>query len=234
MRNEPYDMHDQPYSAASVTRELWRQAGDEADAGQDSGWAVPWSDLMMVMFVLFVVLFVFATREHGLPRVFDRERENHPEAKIPTVVLDSVMRQLKVVLGERGLLGVSVRRDPGGDLCITLHGPLFFDKGQAALNQEARPVLVELARIIGPVRSRIIVSGHVDGELAELPTGAAWEISLLRAARLTVYLTEELGLDPERFVIQGLAATAPLVPETTPQGKDLNRRVEIRLTAQPL
>ena len=46
------------------------QFSDEGVAGLTIDWSVPWSDLMMVIFILFVVLFVFERSERPVSQAF--------------------------------------------------------------------------------------------------------------------------------------------------------------------
>ncbi len=45
-------------------------SGDTDTSGMN-GWAVPWSDLMMVMFVLFVVLFIYSQSKENIKVIFE-------------------------------------------------------------------------------------------------------------------------------------------------------------------
>ena len=47
-----------------------RLAQDNASLGLSAHWSVPWSDLMMVMFVLFAVLFAMQLTERDINEMF--------------------------------------------------------------------------------------------------------------------------------------------------------------------
>ena len=69
-----------------------------------------------------------------------------------------------------------------------------------------------------------VLEGHTDS------IGAAEfnrRLSYRRAESAFRFLTEELGLPPEQFVVRGFGLERPVAPNDEPEGRALNRRVEI-------
>ena len=79
-------------------------------------------------------------------------------------------------------------------------------------------MLVEHAQL------RLGIEGHTDN----VGTATAnRELSSRRAEAVKTYLTGELRVDPARLIATGLGSTKPAQPNTTPEGRQTNRRVEL-------
>ena len=71
----------------------------------------------------------------------------------------------------------------------------------------------------------IEVAGHTNN----LPNDEfADQLSTARAKSVADYLFEK-GIDPSRVVYKGYGKRLPLVPNTSPEGRATNQRVEIKL-----
>lgn len=103
---------------------------------------------------------------------------------------------------------------------------LFFDTGRYDLAAKSR---TELDRLVAFLRAnpttRIEISGHTDdrGDAA-----ANQLLSQKRAQAVVSYLTQA-GIDAGRMKALGFGKTRPLVPNTTDENRQLNRRIEWRL-----
>lgn len=103
---------------------------------------------------------------------------------------------------------------------------ILFTTGKATLRAESYPELDRLVRLLKENPSvRIEVSGHTDN------TGSASlnkRLSRDRALSVKRYL-ESQGIDPERIEYEGYGFEKPIAPNTTPEGRAKNRRVEIEV-----
>jgi chemotaxis protein MotB len=52
----------------------------ESDNSGMNGWSVPWADLMMVMFVLFVVLFIYSQTKENIKVIFSNNAQSETTA----------------------------------------------------------------------------------------------------------------------------------------------------------
>lgn len=104
---------------------------------------------------------------------------------------------------------------------------LLFEIGASALSGARYASLITLAAFLSddPNR-RIILVGHTDasGSLA-----GNIDLSRARARAVQQFLTEELGVDPAQVASEGIGFLAPRAPNTTPEGQETNRRVEVVL-----
>ena len=56
-----------------------------------------------------------------------------------------------------------------------------------------------------------------------------WQLSALRATNVVEFFIREVGLDPRKISATAYADTRPLVPNTTPENRARNRRIEVIL-----
>ncbi|MBU1232536.1 MAG: OmpA family protein [Proteobacteria bacterium] len=122
----------------------------------------------------------------------------------------------------------SVDLIPDTTMRIILTGDLLFATGQADLSTEARDSLKKIATIIKNTPYMINVIGHTDN----LPMHSAlfatnWELSVVRASRVARFLIEEMGMQPDQFIVSGYGANRPRQPNTNVVNRAANRRVEI-------
>jgi len=119
---------------------------------------------------------------------------------------------------------------------VAILGGGFFPSGQETPTNELPPALQSiLPEIVVSPNSMIVVEGHADSTPTKPgPEGRFADnraLSLRRAENIARLLEEE-GVDPARISIAGFGDTKPLAPNTTPDGRAENRRVEIRLVPQ--
>jgi chemotaxis protein MotB len=209
-----------------------------------AAWSVPWSDLMMVMFILFLVLFIFTNKSDVLSRDSLRVSREATELQGAPAMSRSALvptRKNMAPIYERldeELSGfsriASVSMSMEGDVLVALHGDAFFAPGEVELSLDAFRVLQSVARVLFLARNQVIISGFSD--FHESAGGAAAEdmaLSAMRAVQVVAFFTREHGLVPEMFMVQGYGAARPLVPAT--EGAMVrNQRVEITITGSPV
>ena len=126
---------------------------------------------------------------------------------------------------------VKVTQDERG-LVITLAGDAFFNPASARINIEStRDILLRLGTFISsPELSgrKFRIEGHTDDvDIDPLgPWEDNWQLSQERSRVILRYLAA-LGVDENRFQLAGFANTVPVAPNDTPEGRALNRRVEV-------
>lgn len=210
---------------------LFSLPGAEENQAGKSSWAVPWSDLMLVMFILFLVLFVFHTRETlvRVPVNQDGHWNQAVQNQSSSLQLQGLYTQAREKLSTPGA-PVSVKMTEQGSVLISLFGEVFFSPGSADLNPESNKYLQQIAEIVSLAQGQVKVAGFTDSrENSVQGDRSIFEISAMRAARIGEELTRSRGLRQENLVIQGHGTPRPQVPENSPVGSELNRRVEIRI-----
>jgi outer membrane protein OmpA-like peptidoglycan-associated protein len=124
--------------------------------------------------------------------------------------------------------GVSVTRN-GNDITLNMPGNVTFQTNSSDLRPEFYNVLNSVALVLKEYDKTILeVAGHTDN------TGAAQynqALSERRAASVGQYLQSQ-GVGTQRIMTVGAGETHPVAPNTTAEGRQANRRVE--LTLEPI
>lgn len=114
---------------------------------------------------------------------------------------------------------------------ISLNGALLFGSGSAVLSEEAKPVLDQVGIILERYsESSILIEGHTDTvpiNSAQFPSNN--ELSDARALAVFYYLIGNTNLDPATITHAGRGEYVPIADNATPEGRALNRRVEIKI-----
>jgi outer membrane protein OmpA-like peptidoglycan-associated protein len=106
---------------------------------------------------------------------------------------------------------------------------LLFRTGRAEITESSFAELDELAELMKSRESMVIqLEGHTDIEGGE---EANLELSEKRVLAVREYL-EDKGVKGKRIKVKAFGETQPLTTERTPEGKRLNRRVEVRIIQQ--
>ena len=108
-------------------------------------------------------------------------------------------------------------------------GDVLFDAGKSDLDPEAREALAKLSGIVLNYPSlRLTIEGHTDN------TGSAeinQTLSGQRANAVRDYLVKQ-GLDASSLSAQGLGINNPVADNSTAEGRQKNRRVEIVVSGE--
>lgn len=114
---------------------------------------------------------------------------------------------------------------------LTMNGALLYDSGSAELKEGSYDVLDKVSVILERYSTGVIeIVGHTDN----VPqSGAKYadneELSDARALAVFYYLQENALLDPANLKHSGMGEREPVADNSTPEGRSLNRRVEIRI-----
>ena len=111
-----------------------------------------------------------------------------------------------------------------GDIVLRLSG-LSFDPGRADIKDAHVPLLQKVESILKlyPGAS-CVVEGHTDGSGEGV---ANQQLSEKRAFALMQYFRQDLSIPADRIKAIGYGADKPIAPNTTPQGRAKNRRIDI-------
>lgn len=123
-----------------------------------------------------------------------------------------------------------VRRD--GRMMLKLPDQILFPSGRKRLKREGRMALVEVAQVLkeSAVDREFLVAGHTDN----VPVGRGssfrsnWELSTARATEVVKLLVEQ-GVMPESLAAAGYGEYDPIADNSTSEGREKNRRLEIIL-----
>ncbi|MFW6053868.1 MAG: OmpA family protein [Persicimonas sp.] len=117
-----------------------------------------------------------------------------------------------------------VREEDGRGRIVTLDNQVLFEFGESELRPEARSQLNQVADILRMQEdARYIVEGHTDAIGSEEFNE---RLSEQRAQAVRDFLTER-GVSDEQVQIRGYGEARPVASNESPEGRAMNRRVEI-------
>jgi len=122
---------------------------------------------------------------------------------------------------------VSIQMGRDG-LVISLREAGFFDSGSATPRPEALPTMREIAASLARTPYDLRVEGHTDNIPIHTDTfDSNWELSSARATRIARLFLEMRGLPADRLSAAGYAEFHPIASNASPEGRALNRRVDL-------
>ncbi|HUL96136.1 MAG TPA: OmpA family protein [Usitatibacter sp.] len=155
----------------------------------------------------------------------------------PAKVLDIERQVLDIEglsLGLEGALQDLGAKVVGQEIVIELSADVLFDFDKADLKPAAKGTLAKVAEVLkGMPNSPASVDGHTDGK------GNAdynQKLSERRASSVRDWLVKQGGVPASRLTARGFGMTRPIAPNARtdgsddPEGRQKNRRVEIRVT----
>ncbi|AOZ93279.1 flagellar motor protein MotB [Paenibacillus crassostreae] len=119
-------------------------------------------------------------------------------------------------------------------ISITLSDQFVFDTGRADLKPASAPVLSKLASLFRDIGTTVSIEGHTDNMPIKYASNYKdnWELSGERALSILRYFLEHEKLTADGFQYAGYADTRPVGDNTSGQGRQSNRRVELIVLRQ--
>lgn len=128
----------------------------------------------------------------------------------------------------RQIPGVEVTRPSEGEIAVRLTSDILFDYNSYALRSQSRTTLNELATNFQQYPdNQIVVEGHTDSTGSEQYNQ---KLSERRASSVADYLIDR-GVAAGSIIVYGYGELRPKETNDTPEGRQLNRRVEIHIRA---
>ena len=207
---------------------------------EDHNWLITLSDLLSLLLVFFIIFF-------ALSRVSEKKKEVPLYQKTtgsisapvsnstPDTSLETIRKDMRTTVTGLGLDDQVIIQGGEQEILISLKENVTFPIGEADILKGSEPILDTIAQIVKRYPSfQVEIDGHTDDQpinTRRFPSN--WELSVSRATNVLKYLIISHGLDPARFTIKGNAEQRPLSPNSTPEQRAQNRRVEIRLKDHP-
>lgn len=215
---------------------------------EDSTWAVPWSDLMMTMFILFAVLFVYASAKRDFIREVREDislsetvhSRNIDIPKQKPTVLRPVHKETYAGFEMDKVL--ALKSDSNNEIitegmkdrhlvAFALDRPILFRHLSADLEPQAVQSLETILPVIRKSNLDVQVLGYTDGLPVHTTEFAGnWELGTARAMSVASWLIHQGGVTPSRITVSSRGSNDPRVPNISRANRIQNRRVEILLT----
>lgn len=125
--------------------------------------------------------------------------------------------------------GVDVTRNPDGSVNLVMPGSITFDTNKSNIKPNFYGTLNKVSSTLAEDnQSVILVTGYTDStgnDSINIP------LSQARAQAVSSYLSAQ-GVPAVRINAQGHGSANPIADNATPQGREMNRRVEISIYAK--
>jgi chemotaxis protein MotB len=131
---------------------------------------------------------------------------------------------------------VSVSMNDKG-LVITFVSEVLFASGKADLRSDSLAKLEKVAQVLNTTVSdlNVGIEGHTDNvPIKRSGWKSNWELSTARALSVLHYLEDSQHITPDRLSATGYGEFRPVMPNTTSEGRQKNRRVEIVILPKTL
>ena len=159
-------------------------------------------------------------------------RQNNRAAAIGAVVggaagvyLDNKEKKLRAAAAGSG---IDVSRNPDGSVGLIMPGNITFDTNKSAIKPNFYSTLNKVSQVLAEDnKSAILVTGYTDNtgnDSINIP------LSQARAQAVASYISSQ-GVSTTRINAQGQGAANPIADNSTPAGREQNRRVEISVYA---
>ncbi|HET6282771.1 MAG TPA: flagellar motor protein MotB [Polyangia bacterium] len=160
------------------------------------------------------------------PKTIKREAAEQVRKKI-----DKKLRRFLQIRPDQQAVVVESEHDR---LTVRLSASHFFDPSQAAIRPEMLPVLDAISQELVLLGMPLRVEGHTDESRVNNPKFRDnWELSASRASAVAAYVERAHKMDGKLLSAAGYGATRPLASNTTPAGREANRRVEMLIQFNP-
>ena len=128
---------------------------------------------------------------------------------------------------------IDVKRDDDW-VEVEINSSLLYTSGSADLEDEAIPVLRQLAGILKRYPNQLQVEGFTDNlPISTYLYPSNWELSAARAAGVVSLFTRS-GVKPDRMSAIGFGEHRPIESNATAEGRRKNRRVVLVIMSQQL
>ena len=217
-------------------------------------WVVTFGDLMSLLLCFFVLLLSFSEMDRqkykqvagSLEKAFGVQRKakvmdipkgmkmiakDFDQEIIITRIREEIGREVDEMFSSKmeNLRDQISIEEGENQVVIRLMGESTFDSGKTEIRPELKPLLKKVAGILQSGEGDIIVAGHTDN--VPIRNGGPYRtnlrLSAARASAVAEFLLSHSSIDPKRISTMGFGEYRPIAPNSTPEGRRKNRRVEI-------
>lgn len=215
-------------------------------------WVISYADFVTMLLALFMVMWAVSGMGHDkvvstqnnmqqkfLSKTYpnnvkisenSKNRSQNPQAA--TLAADSNLSEqdkiLKMLKKDSTLKTKTKLLKSNKGAIIRLNEKMLFPAGSAIIKKDVLSTLDTIAVQLAKLDNYVIIEGHTDStpiHTAQFPSN--WELSTARATNIINYLVKKDKLSPKRLSAVGYGEYMPIAPNTSYEGKTLNRRVDI-------
>ncbi|MGA8937685.1 MAG: OmpA family protein [Acidobacteriaceae bacterium] len=151
-----------------------------------------------------------------------------PRPDASAVDIEELRRELEIAIGGDLRDGeVTLQTTPEG-FVISLKEAGFFQSGEANLRPGAGATIERIANVLAQHGFFLRIEGHSDDQpIHNGQFRSNWQLSTARAMTVLMLLVNESRLDPSKLSLAGYGPYRPVASNATPEGRRLNRRVDL-------
>jgi len=220
-------------------------------------WVVTFGDMMALLLCFFILLQMFSElkKDHEYQRVITAIKDAFGYSggvgvmPVDDVPLNSMVEVLEEIAVENNAQQRESQNDAQGldgphlrvtrvreGIVFTIGGPTTFQEGSAAISDQGRAELEQLAILLAGRSNKVIVRGHAAAKY--LDPGSFWDdlddLSFHRARNVKSALVD-FGIEDRVFRLEAVGMREPVNPRALNLNDVAeNRRVEIILTEQTI
>ncbi|NLY74781.1 MAG: flagellar motor protein MotB [Firmicutes bacterium] len=207
-------------------------------------WMITYGDMVTLVLCFFVALFAFSTIDKqkyvqiaqslrgalsGGEGVF-RGQVSTSDTNFNRYnqMFNQMYQELRRIIDNEELRGKAEITITERGITISFKEKLFFKIGSADILPEAFPILEQVGNVLKERAYPLRIEGHTcDLPINSVQFPSNWELSAIRAVRVSKHLINKVGYRPELISIAGYGEYQPLVPNINEENRAKNRRVDI-------
>lgn len=226
----------------------------QAEEGGQPAWLITFSDLMTLLLTFFVLLVSMAVIDersklvvlgsvsssfgigtHGANPVSPEKKSSKVE---PGAMMEADMTPIKDMLWEEMQDDLNFQENRFVQI-LSIDAEVLYKPGQSELSDRGKEILNRMVPQLRNIKYPLLVAGHtanrrdeegkdyqVDFDKAKLDS--TWALSLARGHGVYRYFLQA-GIPSERLSLEAFGQYHPRYADRSPQGRLLNRRVDIVL-----
>ena len=120
-----------------------------------------------------------------------------------------------------------------GKVFVSMENKLLFDSGSWTVGPQGKKAIAQLAGVLQDNPDiDVLIEGHTDNVpyTGKGPLSGNWDLSTKRATSIVTLLLENDQVLPQNLTAAGRGEFLPVGPNTSPQGRAANRRIEVILS----
>jgi chemotaxis protein MotB len=207
-------------------------AFQELGVFETSNTKIPLSDSEAVPFSKIQV--VENTERTGDMRRFVQPMKGMVSPVSASTPMKDIQAELEKILApeiQKHLVEVKARRE---GLVVSLREVGFYESGSSSLRPSSKDAIDRLAAVLKGRAEALRIEGHTDNvPIHNVHFDSNWELSTARASDLIKVFITRYDFAPNRLSAAGYAEYHPAAPNDTPEGRALNRRVDIVILNPP-
>lgn len=191
-------------------------------SGRDR-WMVSYLDVLTILLILFVAMAAHlqsAPKKPNLPPAVAPAPPAMASIPGPSTAMATIKQDLETD-------GLDVQLDSRG-VVVRLPQALLFRPGEDRINADAIATVSAIGKVLQKIPNNVSLVGHADAvPIHNRRFSNNFQLAAARSLRLLELLSSRYGIAESRLSIESYGSYDPESTDETPDGRALNRRVEI-------